>query len=123
LYISEFKISAIARFAVPSIIYAISNNIYYYALHLSTPPVLRILNQLRVPLTALTYRVVFKRVICPTQWLALFLLVGAIAATHWSDCQTLGKENMLPVIGLAVIGSVLSVIGALVYEVSWNFVE
>lgn len=50
--LKNFKVSL--WYAVPSIIYAVNNNIYYYALHFATPPVWNILIQLRMVLTAVT---------------------------------------------------------------------
>ncbi|XP_013409202.1 CMP-sialic acid transporter 2 [Lingula anatina] len=68
-------------FALPSIVYGITNNIHFYALHLTSPPVWAILMQMRVVFIAVTYRTLFKRQIERIQWFALCVLITGIAIT------------------------------------------
>ena len=41
----------------PSLIYVISNNVYYYSITLMTPPILMILLSIKTTISALTYKV------------------------------------------------------------------
>lgn len=106
-------------YAIPSLIYAINNNIYYYALHFATPPVWNVLIQLRIVFTALTYRVMFKRNITDTQWAGLGLLITAVVLTNFTGGQTLlgQDQKLLVAMFLATLGSCTSVIGTLTMEV------
>lgn len=106
-------------YAIPSVIYAINNNIFYYALHYATPPLWSILIQLRIPFTALAYRCCFNKLLTSLQWCALFVLVAAIALSNLTGGQTLqGDSNILIACMLAVAGSITSVIGTVVMEVN-----
>lgn len=106
-------------YAIPSVIYAFNNNIYYYALHYATPPVWNILIQLRLVFTALTYKCMFHKVITNIQWAALLLLIVTIALTNINGGQTLDVHNgILIALGLATVGSFTSVIGTITMEVS-----
>lgn len=109
-------------YAVPSFIYAINNNIYYFALHFVTPPVWNVLIQLRVVFTALTYRTLFKRNVTFVQWVALLLLLLAMTLTNFSGGQTLlgQDQKILAAVFLATLGSCTSVIGTLTMEVPFS---
>jgi hypothetical protein len=106
-------------YAIPSVIYVVNNNVFYLALHYTTPPVWNILIQLRVVLTALTYRLAFHRTVTIIQWIALTLLISAIGLSNWSELNVDSKHHthLTVAILLAVFGSVTSVIGTLVMEV------
>lgn len=70
------------KFAVPSILYTINNNLYLYAFHFTTPAVWNILTQSRIIITALIYRLSFKKHITRMQWLSLCVLAFAISLTQ-----------------------------------------
>ena len=109
-------------YAVPSIIYAINNNIFYFALNYVTPPVWSILIQVRIIFTALTYRCFFyKRLLC-IQWLALCVLIIAIVMTNLLsvDDSGVGEGNLWMASGLAIVGSATSVVGTITMEVSYQ---
>ena len=110
-------------YAVPSVIYVVNNNVYYLALHYTTPPVWNILIQLRVILTALTYKLFFKRTVTSIQWIALTLLISAIGLSNWIEIGTSGNShtNLVVALFLAAFGSVTSVIGTLSMEVNFIF--
>lgn len=76
------KVTMSFMFAVPSIVYATTNNLYFFALHYVTPPIWSVLIQSRVIITALVYRFWFKREVTKVQWVGLVLLVIAIAMTQ-----------------------------------------
>ncbi|CAH1782776.1 unnamed protein product [Owenia fusiformis] len=112
--LSDVKLSL--KFAIPSIIYAVNNNIYYFAFYYTTPAVWNILTQFRIILTAVVYRVIFKREVTRLQWGALMLLIFGIVLTqrtssdHGDEGGNLLKPQALilalVVCGLSVVGSV-----------------
>ena len=51
------------RFVLPSVLYAINNNIYYAGLTLVPPPIWLILCSIRTVVTAMIYKVFFKNMI------------------------------------------------------------
>lgn len=56
-----FNVKFAWKFAIPSVIYAINNNLHYLALIYTTPPVWTALMQLRLVMTAGVYRIFFGR--------------------------------------------------------------
>ena len=113
-------------YAIPSVMYAFNNNVYFYALHYVTPPVWNMLGQIRIIITALTYWAVFRRVVTGLQWLALVMIVGMIVCTNrFSSSGGVGEgdntgrmqSNVMVALGLAAVGSVASVIGTITIEV------
>jgi drug/metabolite transporter (DMT)-like permease len=106
-------------YAIPSVIYVVNNNVFYLALNYTTPPVWNILIQLRVILTALTYRLFFHRTVTVVQWIALALLITAIGLSNWNEISADSKHHthLTVAVVLAAFGSVTSVIGTLVMEV------
>lgn len=116
--LGQIKISV--WYAIPSVVYVANNNIFYLALNYTTPPVWNILIQLRVVLTALTYRVFFKRTVTPIQWTALAVLISAIVLSNCIGTNVDSRQgsSILVAVCLAVFGSVTSVIGTIVMEAS-----
>jgi UDP-sugar transporter A1/2/3 len=109
-------------YIIPSLIYAVNNNVYYYALHFTTPPIWNIIIQLRIVFTALTYRVVFKRFMSIPKYVGIVLLLCAIVLTNTSveeehDDDQQKSDNLLVAFMLAGFGSITSAIGSIVMEV------
>ncbi|XP_014678962.1 PREDICTED: CMP-sialic acid transporter 1-like [Priapulus caudatus] len=112
------EISPSAYFAVPSVVYAITNNLYFFALHYTTPPVWSVLIQSRVIITALVYRFWFKREVTNVQWVALVMLLVAIAMSQVSG-KSSSPESMnllLVAMALSLIQACLSVIASVYTE-------
>ena len=53
----DFNIKKAVRFLLPSLLYAINNNIYYYGITLVPPPIWIILLSFRTIITATLYKV------------------------------------------------------------------
>ncbi len=107
-------------YMVPSLLYAINNNIYFLALYYTTPPVWNILMQARIVCTALVYRIFFKCTFRPMQWIALLILMSAIILTQFSHADSpsgSGSENLGIALILAVIGSLIAAVGPIYTEV------
>ena len=119
------KVQFTLWYSIPSICYAINNNIHYYALNFSTPPVWNILGQLRLVFTALTYRLFFKRTMTTAQWLGLALLLVAVVLANFTGVHSaLGRGDTLPVLlCLAALGSSVAVIGSFTTEARYPHTE
>ena len=108
-------------YLIPSVTYAINNNIYFFALNYTTPPVWNILCQLRVVFTALVYRFFFKRTFSLIQWVGLCLLITAIVLAKFSGEQqgrdSVGKSDMLIAFCMAVVASGIAAVGPIYTEV------
>lgn len=109
-------------YGVPSGIYALNNNLYYFALHFVSPPVWNVLIQTRVFFTALTYRWRFQRTLQRSQWLAMLLLVMALVLTQIDSLssgeKSQGRRVFVTAALLAVISSALSVASSITTEVN-----
>ena len=105
---------------MPSFIYAINSNIFFYAMHYTTPPIWNVLTQLRVIFTAIMYRLVFKRKISWVQWAALVMLTAAIVLPDFGDTnpEENNTEDIVMTVVLAVAASMLTAMGPLYTEVS-----
>jgi len=73
------------RFLLPSVLYAINNNIYYAGLTLVPPPIWLMLCSIRTVVTATIYKFVLKRHITLLQFLGAALIVISIAIAKTPD--------------------------------------
>jgi drug/metabolite transporter (DMT)-like permease len=90
------------RFLLPSILYAVNNNIYYAGLTLVPPPIWLILCSVRTVVTATIYKFVLRRHLTVLQFVGAFLIVISIAVAKTPDIiQVLGwsQNNDLKVNG------------------------
>lgn len=70
------------KFIIPSVIYAINNNLYYFALNIVAPPIWMVIIQSRVVLTALAYKFIFKRQVTSVQWLGTVFITIAVVTNE-----------------------------------------
>lgn len=114
-------------YLIPSVTYAINNNIGYYALHYTTPPVWNVLTQMRTVFMALIYRVYFKRVFTYSQYAGLLLLVIVIGMANVGrgnesiETTSLVSHSMLIALCLSLAASALGALGPVFTEVDCNF--
>jgi len=73
------------RFLLPSVLYAINNNIYYAGLTLVPPPIWLMLCSIRTVVTATIYKFVLKRHITLWQFVGAALIVVSIAIAKTPD--------------------------------------
>ena len=109
-------------YLVPSTLYALNNNIYYMALHYTTPAVWNVLMQCRLICIALVYRIYFQKTFTSSKWLGLFLLLAAIILLQFSGADNLLTTGLISwdfliALGLALIASVFAAIGPVFTEV------
>ena len=84
------SIRASFKFLLPSLIYAINNNIYLAGLLLVPPPIWIILCSFRTVVTACIYKFILKRDVSNLQFLGSFLIMGSIVVAKLgsTDRQT-----------------------------------
>ena len=79
------SVRASLKFLLPSVIYAVNNNIYWAGLTLVPPPIWMILISFRTIVTACTYKFILGRDVTTLQFLGSLLIVGSIV------CAKLGE--------------------------------
>ena len=121
----DIKISFL--YLIPSLAYAVNNNIYFLAMHYTTPPVWSILLQLRTVFLALIYRLYFKRHFSMCQYSGIGLLIASIALSNLSDAQNKSSSdnshNEMMTLLLAVVGSAIGAFGPVFTEVILLYLE
>ena len=79
------SVRASFKFLLPSVIYAVNNNIYLAGLILVPPPIWIILCSFRTVVTACLYKFILRRDVSNLQFIGSFLIVGSIV------CAKLGR--------------------------------
>ena len=107
------------KFLLPSVIYAVNNNIYLAGLILVPPPIWVILCSFRTVVTASMYKFVLKRDISLLQFVGALLIVASIVVAKLGDIMSADGGNNIPMMAIifAVVSSFNSV-GAAVYTES-----
>ena len=83
--LNKQSVIASLKFIIPSVIYAVNNNIYLAALILVPPPIWVILCSFRTAITACLYKFILGRDVSSLQLLGSFFIVASIV------CAKLGK--------------------------------
>eukprot|EP00092_Neocalanus_flemingeri_P017436 GFUD01018861.1.p1 GENE.GFUD01018861.1~~GFUD01018861.1.p1 ORF type:complete len:378 (-),score=110.75 GFUD01018861.1:36-1169(-) len=106
------------KFLLPSLLYAVNNNIYFAGLILVPPPIWIILCSFRTVVTATIYKFVLKRDISVFQYIGALCIVASIIVAKLGDLMFAGG-NTIPLLAivLAMVASCNSV-GAAVYTES-----
>merc|ERR1711892_942551 len=107
------------KFLLPSVIYAVNNNIYLAGLILVPPPIWVILCSFRTVVTASMYKFVLKRDISILQFAGALLIVVSIVVAKLGDILSVDGGNHIPMMAIlfAIVSSFNSV-GAAVYTES-----
>ena len=72
---------------IPALLYLFQNNLLFYALSKLSVPVYQITNQGKLVTTAFISRIMLKKEITITQYLAIFILSVGVAMVHISEYQ------------------------------------
>ncbi|XP_013784885.1 CMP-sialic acid transporter 1-like [Limulus polyphemus] len=113
--ISNLRPSLIFMF--PSLIYAITSNIFLYALTFITPAVWIVLIQSKVVFTLIIYRLVFRKIVTSSQWVAAVLFILAIAISQIRSLTMEGTPAPLMAILLSFVNSILASVVSVYTEV------
>ena len=113
------------EFAVPAAIYALENNINYWApKNLKTPMAFVMFGHVETPLVALLSVVVLRRQYSGYQWMAIFLLVDGVMQTEMAICEAEGNgrcSRLADFIVASLSAVMLSRAGAAVAGISTEF--
>jgi len=111
------SVKASFKFLLPSVIYAVNNNIYLAGLILVPPPIWIILCSFRTFVTTLLYKFVLRREVTNIQFLGSTLIVMSIVCAKLGDLLSSDGGNSIPVLAIvfAVVSSFNSV-GVSVYQ-------
>jgi len=73
------NIEELTPYGIPAMIYAVDNTFYYILLEYFTPPMLMVLQNIKVLVTGVVYTLVFRKQLSLLQWLSLlFVTIGII---------------------------------------------
>ncbi|XP_003746220.1 CMP-sialic acid transporter 1-like [Galendromus occidentalis] len=104
------------RLLLPSVVYAMTNNIFLLSLAYVTPAVWMVLVQARIPLTLFLYKVLFRRIISGSQWIGASLMCIAIGVCQLPELSAGVTRNLAVAFVLALLNSVLSASAAVYTE-------
>ena len=108
---SRDNLKASLPYVAPSLIYALQNNIYFYAITLISPPIWMIMISLKTVFSACIYKFYLGKSTNYMQILGAFLVVLSVAVTklpsiiysttgNWGD---LAKTNKIPMRAVVVV--------------------
>ncbi|XP_028902892.1 CMP-sialic acid transporter [Ornithorhynchus anatinus] len=93
------------KLSVPSLVYAVQNNMAFLALSNLDAAVYQVTYQLKIPCTALCTVLMLNRSLSKLQWFSVFMLCGGVTLVQWKPAQAtkvLVEQN--PLLGFGAIG-------------------
>lgn len=103
---SVFTIEALAM-AVPAVLYALQNNLQYWAANMLDAPVYQVLYQVKIVTTAVCSVIMLGKHLAFMQWAALLLCLLGTSAVHLSALRSEGTDDNsshgMPVAGLVAV--------------------
>lgn len=75
------------KLSVPSLVYAIQNNMAFVALSNLDAAVYQVTYQLKIPCTALCTVLMLNRSLSRLQWLSVFMLCGGVTLVQWTPVE------------------------------------
>ncbi|KAF7657378.1 hypothetical protein LDENG_00028230 [Lucifuga dentata] len=92
------------KLSVPSIVYAIQNNMAFLALSNLDAAVYQVTYQLKIPCTALCTVLMLYRSLSRLQWFSVFMLCGGVTLVQWKPVEvTKVQVEQNPFLGLCAI--------------------
>ncbi|XP_049513308.1 uncharacterized protein LOC119431448 [Dermacentor silvarum] len=105
------------KFLLPSLIYMLTNNIFFFALHYVTPAVWLVFVQCRIFLTLLVYKYPFGRHVTRAQWTAGALIVMAVVGSQADALVSHARSSSVATaLALALLCGSLSTVAAVYTE-------
>merc|ERR1712192_64571 len=109
----------VAKDLLPSLLYAINNNIYFAGLMLVPPPIWIILGSFRTVVTASLYKFILKREVSALQFLGALFIVASIVVAKVGDVLSSDLTNSIPLTAIILAGvAACNSVGAAVYTES-----
>ncbi|XP_051955011.1 CMP-sialic acid transporter-like [Xyrauchen texanus] len=94
----------VLKLSVPSVVYAIQNNMAYLALSNLDAAVFQVTYQLKIPCTALCMVLMLNRSLSRLQWFSVFMLCGGVALVQWTPPEsTKVQVEQNPFLGFVAI--------------------
>ncbi|KAL1775591.1 CMP-sialic acid transporter [Sigmodon hispidus] len=94
----------LAKLSVPSLVYAIQNNMAFLALSHLDAAVYQVTYQLKIPCTALCTVLMLNRKLSKLQWFSVFMLCGGVTLVQWKPGQaTKVTVEQNPLLGFGAI--------------------
>ncbi|ERE82405.1 CMP-sialic acid transporter [Cricetulus griseus] len=75
------------KLSVPSLVYAVQNNMAFLALSNLDAAVYQVTYQLKIPCTALCTVLMLNRTLSKLQWVSVFMLCGGVILVQWKPAQ------------------------------------
>uniref|UniRef100_A0A674HCG2 Solute carrier family 35 member A1 n=1 Tax=Taeniopygia guttata TaxID=59729 RepID=A0A674HCG2_TAEGU len=75
------------KLSVPSVVYAVQNNMAFMALSNLDAAVYQVTYQLKIPCTALCTVLMLNRTLSKLQWFSVFMLCGGVILVQWEPAQ------------------------------------
>ncbi|TNN52374.1 CMP-sialic acid transporter [Liparis tanakae] len=92
------------KLSVPSIVYAVQNNMAFLALSNLDAAVYQLTYQLKIPCTALCTVLMLKRSLSRLQWFSVFMLCGGVTLVQWKPAEaTKVQIEQNPFLGFVAI--------------------
>uniref|UniRef100_A0A803SXZ4 Solute carrier family 35 member A1 n=1 Tax=Anolis carolinensis TaxID=28377 RepID=A0A803SXZ4_ANOCA len=92
------------KLSVPSLVYAIQNNMAFLALSNLDAAVYQVTYQLKIPCTALCTVLMLNRALSKLQWFSVFMLCGGVTLVQWKPAQaTKVQMEQNPLVGFGAI--------------------
>ncbi|XP_029800585.1 CMP-sialic acid transporter isoform X2 [Suricata suricatta] len=92
------------KLSVPSLVYAVQNNMAFLALSNLDAAVYQVTYQLKIPCTALCTVLMLNRTLSKLQWISVFMLCGGVILVQWKPAQaTKVVVEQNPLLGFGAI--------------------
>lgn len=92
------------KLSIPSVVYAIQNNMAFIALSNLDAAVYQVTYQLKIPCTALCTVLMLNRSLSRLQWFSVFLLCGGVTLVQWKPAEaTKVQVEQNPFLGFVAI--------------------
>ncbi|XP_076612637.1 CMP-sialic acid transporter [Chaetodon auriga] len=92
------------KLSVPSVVYAVQNNMAFLALSNLDAAVYQVTYQLKIPCTALCTVLMLNRSLSRLQWFSVFMLCGGVTLVQWKPAEaTKVQIEQNPLVGFMAI--------------------
>lgn len=92
------------KLSVPSVVYAVQNNMAFLALSNLDAAVYQVTYQLKIPCTALCTVLMLNRSLSRLQWFSVFMLCGGVTLVQWEPVEaTKVQVEQNPLVGFMAI--------------------
>ncbi|XP_078398566.1 CMP-sialic acid transporter isoform X1 [Cetorhinus maximus] len=93
------------KLSVPSVVYAVQNNMAFVALSNLDAAVYQVTYQLKIPSTALCTVLMLNRSLSKLQWASVFMLCAGVMLVQWKPVETTKVQvEQNPLLGFVAIG-------------------